>query len=112
MNFRQLEYIIAVERYRNFNRASLACDVAQSTLSREIQRLEKEFDIIIFDRSRQPVLPTLKGLDLIGKAKEIRFQQKEFIQMAFEKKDEILGQINLAITEILAPYITPIFKKK
>ncbi|EAR12934.1 Redox-sensitive transcriptional activator [Polaribacter irgensii 23-P] len=112
MNFRQLEYIIAVERYRNFNRASLACDVAQSTLSREIQRLEKEFDIIIFDRSRQPVLPTLKGLDLIGKAKEIRFQQKEFIQMAFEKKDEISGQINLAITEILAPYITPIFIKK
>ena len=112
MNFRQLEYIIAVERYRNFKRAAIACDVAQSTLSREIQRLEKEFDLIIFDRSRQPVLPTLKGLDIIGKAKEIRFQQKEFIQMALEEKNEISGQINLAITEILAPYITPIFIKK
>jgi len=112
MNFKQLAYIIAVERYRNFKRASLACDVAQSTLSREIQRLEKEFDLIIFDRSRQPVLPTLKGLDIIRKAKEIRFQQKEFIQMALEKKNEISGQINLAITEILAPYITPIFIKK
>tara|TARA_B100000767_G_scaffold244225_1_gene242371 strand:+ start:2715 stop:3620 length:906 start_codon:yes stop_codon:yes gene_type:complete len=111
MNFRQLEYIIAVDRYRNFKRASIACDVAQSTLSKEIQRLEKEFDIIVFDRSRQPVLPTLKGLDIIRKAKEIRFQQKEFIQMALEKKNEISGQINLAITEILAPYITPIFIK-
>ena len=111
MNFRQLEYIIAVDRYRNFKRASIACDVAQSTLSKEIQRLEKEFDIIVFDRSRQPVLPTLKGVDIIRKAKEIRFQQKEFIQMALEKKNEISGQINLAITEILAPYITPIFIK-
>jgi len=112
MNFRQLEYIIAVERYRNFKRAAIACDVAQSTLSKEIQRLEKEFDIIIFDRSRQPVLPTLKGLDLIRKGKEIRFQQKEFIEMALEKKNEISGQINLAITEILAPYITPLLIKK
>lgn len=111
MNFRQLEYLIAVERYRNFKRASIACEVAQSTLSKQIQRLEKEFNIIVFDRSRQPVLPTLKGIEIIRKAKEIRFQQKEFIQMALEKKNEISGQINLAITEILAPYITPIFIK-
>tara|TARA_B100000809_G_scaffold265283_1_gene323622 strand:+ start:5817 stop:6722 length:906 start_codon:yes stop_codon:yes gene_type:complete len=111
MNFRQLEYIIAVDRHRNFKRASIACEVAQSTLSKEIQRLEKEFDIIIFDRSRQPVIPTLKGLDIIEKAKEIRFQQKEFIQIALKRKNEISGQINLAIAEILAPYITPIFIK-
>ena len=111
MNFRQLEYIIAVDRYRNFKRAAIACDVAQSTLSKEIQRIEKEFDIIIFDRSRQPVVPTLKGLDIIIKAKEIRFQQKEFIQLALANKNEISGQINLAITEILSPYITPIFIK-
>ena len=111
MNFRQLEYLIAVDRYRNFKRAAIACDVAQSTLSKEIQRIEKEFDIIIFDRSRQPVVPTLKGLDIIVKAKEIRFQQKEFIQIALANKNEISGQINLAITEILSPYITPIFIK-
>lgn len=111
MNFRQLEYLIAVERYRNFKRASIACEVAQSTLSKEIQRLEKEFNIIVFDRSRQPVLPTLKGIEIIRKAKEIRFQQKEFIQMALEKKNEVSGQINLAITEILAPYISPILIK-
>ena len=111
MNFRQLEYIIAVEKHRNFKRASIECDVAQSTLSKEIQRLEKEFDIIIFDRSRTPVVPTLKGIDIIKKAKEIRFQQKEFKQLALNKKNEISGQINLAIAEILAPYLAPIFIK-
>ena len=111
MNFRQLEYIIEVDRYRNFKRAAIACDVAQSTLSKEIQRLEKEFDIIIFDRSRQPVVPTLKGIDIINKAKEIRFQQKEFKQIALTKKNEISGQLSLAIAEILSPYIAPIFIK-
>ncbi len=97
MNFRQLEYIIAVDKHRNFKRAAIECDVAQSTLSTEIQRLEQEFDIIIFDRSRNPAVPTLKGIDVIKKAKEIRFQQKEFNQLALQKEHEIAGQINLAI---------------
>ena len=111
MNFRQLEYIIQVDRFRNFNRAAIACDVAQSTLSKEIQRLEQEFEMIIFDRSRNPVVPTLKGIDIIKKAKEIRFHQKEFIHISLNRKNEISGYLNLAIAEILSPYLTPIFIK-
>ena len=109
MNFQQLSYIIAVEEFKNFNRAALACDVAQSTLSKEIQRLEKEHDIVIFDRTRNPVVPTLKGIDLINKAREILLQRKEFIQIAKKRKNEVSGYMTLAITEILAPYIAPLF---
>jgi len=109
MNFQQLSYIIAVQEFKNFNRAALACDVAQSTLSKEIQRLEKEHDIVIFDRTRNPVVPTLKGIDLINKAKEILLQRKEFIQIAKRRKNEVSGYMTLAITEILAPYIAPLF---
>ncbi len=109
MNFQQLSYIIAVEEFKNFNRAALACDVAQSTLSKEIQRLEKEHDIVIFDRTRNPVVPTLKGIDLINKAKEILLLKKDFIQIAKKKQNEVSGYMTLAITEILAPYIAPLF---
>jgi len=52
MNFNQLKYIISVDKHRNFARAADECGIAQSTLSREIQRLEKEFQIMIFDRSK------------------------------------------------------------
>ncbi|MEM9722613.1 MAG: LysR family transcriptional regulator [Bacteroidota bacterium] len=109
MNFRQLEYIIAVDKHRNFKRAAIECNVAQSTLSKEIQRLEQQFDIIIFDRSRTPVVPTLKGIDLIQKAKEIRVLHREFEQLALERENEVSGLLHLAIAEIIAPYITPIF---
>jgi LysR family hydrogen peroxide-inducible transcriptional activator len=71
MNFNQLEYIISVDRHRNFARAADECKIAQSTLSREIQRLEKEFKVMIFDRSRHPVVPTMKGIDLIKQAAEL-----------------------------------------
>ncbi|MEM6698761.1 MAG: LysR family transcriptional regulator [Bacteroidota bacterium] len=109
MNFQQLNYILAVEKFQNFNRAAIACEVAQSTLSREIQKLEQEYGIIIFDRTRHPVVPTLKGLDLLRKAREILAHQKEFIQIAKKRDNEVTGNMNLAITEILAPYITPFF---
>mgnify|MGYP001802613552 FL=1 len=80
-------------------------------MSKEIQRLESEFDVIIFDRSRKPVVPTLKGIELIKKAKDLRLQQRQFTQIALERENEISGQLHLAIAEILAPYITPLFIK-
>ncbi|MEM1320707.1 MAG: LysR family transcriptional regulator [Bacteroidota bacterium] len=109
MNFQQLKYILAVEKFQNFNRAAIACDVAQSTLSKEIQRLEQEYQIIIFDRTRNPVVPTLKGIDLLRKAREILFHQNEFVQIAKKKNNEVAGNMTLAITEILAPYLAPLF---
>ncbi|MEM1126700.1 MAG: LysR substrate-binding domain-containing protein [Bacteroidota bacterium] len=107
MNFQQLSYIIAVDRHQNFHRAAVDCDVAQSTLSKEIQRLEQEYGIIIFDRTRQPVVPTLKGVDLINKAREILQKRREFVHIAQRRDNPVAGHMKLALTEILAPYLAP-----
>lgn len=109
MNFHQLKYIIAVDKHRNFSRAAEDCNIAQSTLSREIQRLEQEFDIIIFDRTRHPVAPTMKGIDLIEQAKKILKEEEEFISMAEKKKNRPSGNFNLGILASLAPYLIPLF---
>ena len=61
MNFQQLEYILAVDRYRHFVTAAQHCHVTQATLSMMIKKLEDELQIKIFDRSRQPVIPTEIG---------------------------------------------------
>ncbi len=42
MTLQQMEYIVAVDRYRHFNKAAEACGVTQSTLSTLIQKLEQE----------------------------------------------------------------------
>ena len=54
MNFRQLEYILAVKEQGHFRNAADNCFVSQATLSEMIRRLEEELDIQIFDRSRSP----------------------------------------------------------
>lgn len=109
MNFNQLEYIVSVDRHRNFARAADECEIAQSTLSREIQRLEKEFKIMIFDRSRHPVVPTLKGIDLISQAKKILEEEAHFISIASQKNNRPSGDFRLGIIPGLAPYLLPLF---
>ena len=58
MNIQQLEYIVAVDNCRHFVKASEKCFVTQATLSMMIKKLEDELEVKIFDRSRQPVVPT------------------------------------------------------
>lgn len=112
MNFNQLRYIVAVDKHRNFSQAADECEVAQSTLSREIQRLEKEFGIMIFDRSRFPVVPTMKGVTLIEQAKVILHEQQKFIDTARKKDNLPSGNYNLGIIPGLAPYLLPLFTRK
>lgn len=109
MNFSQLKYILAVDRHRNFSRAADDCAVAQSTLSREIQRLEKEFGIMVFDRSRFPTTPTMKGEDLIHQAKRILEEHKLFIEIARKMNNRPEGHFHLGILPMLAPYLLPLF---
>ena len=59
MNLQQLEYIQALDRYRHFGKAAEHCDVTQPTLSTMIQKLEEELGVKIFDRSHQPIMPTI-----------------------------------------------------
>lgn len=112
MNFNQLKYIIAVDKHRNFARAAEECEIAQSTLSREIQRLEKEFDVMIFDRSRHPVVPTMKGIDLINRAKAIIEEHDLFVEVAGKRDNRPSGVFRLGVLSGLAPYILPLFTRK
>lgn len=109
MNFNQLKYIVSVNRHRSFSRAADECEIAQSTLSKEIQRLEKEFGIMIFDRSRFPVTPTMKGDDLIHQAEKILEEQKLFIEIARKMDNRPEGNFRLGILPLLAPYLLPLF---
>jgi LysR family hydrogen peroxide-inducible transcriptional activator len=68
MNLQQLEYIVALDAHRHFAKAAEQCFVTQPTLSMMIGKLEEEVGVKIFDRSRQPVVPTLAGTALIAQA--------------------------------------------
>jgi LysR family transcriptional regulator, hydrogen peroxide-inducible genes activator len=111
MTIQQLEYIIAVDKHRHFGNAAESCFVTQPTLSAQISKLEKELDIILFDRSKMPVIPTEIGVQVIGQAKRVVSESKGIYELLSQLKGDISGVIKLGIIPTLAPYLLHRFIK-
>lgn len=107
MTLQQMEYIVALDKYRHFVKAAESCNVTQSTLSMMIQKLEQELEINIFDRKTQPVSPTEIGARLIDQAKVILYNSKQFKELAMSEKQQESGKVSLGIIPTVAPYILP-----
>lgn len=112
MNLQQLEYIIAVNKLKNFVKASEACFVTQATLSMMIKKLEEELDVKIFDRSKQPVKTTEVGEKLIIQARRIVEESKKMKEIILDEKGIISGELKIGIIPTLAPYLLPLFLKQ
>ena len=61
MTITQLEYILSVAQHKNFTKAAQFCHVTQPTLSMQVQKLEEQLNIKIFDRSKKPIQLTGLG---------------------------------------------------
>jgi LysR family hydrogen peroxide-inducible transcriptional activator len=76
----------------------------------QIQKLERELGIRIFDRSRQPVVATEIGIRIIQQAREIIKQCNRLTEVVNEdKKGELAGQLRIGIIPTIAPYVLPLF---
>lgn len=100
---------MAVDQYRHFAQAARACYITQPTLSMQLHKLEEELGIKIFDRSKQPVLPTEQGLEVIEQARKIIAERDLLLEITHHKKDEVSGFLRLGIIPTLAPYLLPLF---
>ncbi|QDH78427.1 hydrogen peroxide-inducible genes activator [Echinicola soli] len=109
MTIQQLEYVLAVDKHRHFGQAAEACFVTQPTLSAQIHKLERELDVVIFDRSKMPVIPTEIGQQLIEQAKRVVSESKGIYEMISQLKGNISGVIKLGIIPTLAPYLLHLF---
>ncbi len=61
MEVRQLRYFEAVARHRHFTRAAEELHVAQSALSHQVRRLERELGVELLTRTTRTVTPTEAG---------------------------------------------------
>ena len=112
MTITQLEYIVSVDTHRNFVQAADHCSITQPTLSMQIQKLEDELGVIIFDRSRQPVLPTDIGVDILLQARIVLSEHYKIRELIKDRKGEISGTLNIGIIPTVAPYLLPLFLTK
>lgn len=109
MTLVQLNYIVAVDNLRHFAEAAEQCHVTQPTLSMQIHKLEQELGVKIFDRSKQPVMPTESGREIIAQARKILAEYEIIKNIVDEKKGIHAGELKVGIIPTLAPYLLPLF---
>ena len=107
MTLQQLEYIVAVGRFKHFARAADYCKVTQPTLSSMIQKLEDELGLRIFDRRRQPVEPTRAGAEMIRRAEEVLRGARCLRDAALEEREALTGTFTVGVLPTIAPYLVP-----
>ncbi len=107
MTFQQLEYIVATDEYRHFVNAATACGVTQSTLSSTIAKLEQEIDVVIFDRSKHPIEPTVLGQRIISQAKVILHNSQQLRDLVLNEKEGDKGRLLMGIIPSAATYLYP-----
>lgn len=109
MNLQQLEYIVAIDTHRHFAKAAAACFVTQPTLSSMVKKLEAELDVILFDRTKSPVVPTTIGEALIGQARVVLKETAVLRHMAEGTRELERGELRIGMIPTLAPYLLPLF---
>lgn len=71
MDTRQLTSLVAIARHGTFARAAEAVHITPSAISQQIQALEQELNVLLFERSSRPPKLTPQGIQVLEMAQEI-----------------------------------------
>ncbi|WP_397363204.1 LysR substrate-binding domain-containing protein [Olleya sp. R77988] len=109
MTITQLSYVLAVAEHQNFTKAAQKCFVTQPTLSMQIQKLEDQLDILIFDRSKKPIELTEVGKKIVTQARNIVNESYRIQDIVDQQKGFIGGEFKLGIIPTVMPTLLPMF---
>lgn len=108
MNFRDLEYLIAVHDLRNFSKAAERCFVSQPTLSGQLKKMEQELGVVLMERSTRQVIFTQLGEQIVQKAREINLTVEQIKLLAKQSDDPLVGDFHLGLIPTVGPFLLPL----
>ncbi len=111
MTITQLHYVLAVAEHANFTNAAEKCFVTQPTLSMQVQKLEEELDVQIFDRSKKPIKLTEVGEKIVKQAKIIINETNRVKDIVEHQKGFIGGTFSIGVIPTVMPTLLPMFLK-
>ncbi|MEI8278968.1 MAG: LysR substrate-binding domain-containing protein [Bacteroidota bacterium] len=107
MTITQLEYVVAVATYKSFVSAAEKCFVTQPTLSMQIQKLEEELGIKLFDRNKHPIAITTMGEAIVTQARIVLSECEKISELIQSQQNNLAGTFRFAVIPTIAPYILP-----
>ena len=105
-----MKYIVNLDETRNFSESARLCGVTQPTLSMQIKKAEDLLNMVIFDRDKNPIIPTIKGEEIIRQCRRV-LKESSFFENLNNDLNEVQGEFHLGIIPTIAPYLIPLFIK-
>ncbi len=103
-----MRYALAVLETQNFRSAATRSNVSQSGLSMQLHKLEALLDTVLFDRSRQPVLPTPEGTRVLDQMRTILRETERLGRIVADDSDPS-GAFRLGVIPSLSSSVVPLF---
>jgi len=108
MNLRELEYLVAIDEERHFNRAAQRCFVSQPTLSGQLKKLEQQLGVQLVERNTRQVVMTDVGHAVAAQARRVLMEAKAVKEIAASFHDPLSGALQVGLIPTVAPYLLPV----
>ncbi len=105
MTLVQLHYLVALDTHRHFRRAASILGVSQPALSTQINKLEEELGVSLFNRIEKPVTPTPVGEQVIAQARLILEETDRLKKLVEGGGVDTPENLRIGISSMLAPYL-------
>jgi len=109
MTLTQLHYALALTKYQNFKKAADHLGISQPALSIQIQKLEENIGIKLFNRSGTPLEVTKDGELFLIRAQELMNSARQLETFVNELKEDYSGSLTIGVIPTLAPFLIPLF---
>lgn len=107
MNFRDLEYFLALVDHAHFGNAAKSCLVSQPALSIQIKKLEESLGVQLIERKNKSFIVTEIGKAIAEQARDIMQRIEGLRDTAKEAKNPYSGELSLGVIPTLGPYLLP-----
>ena len=105
----QLRYVVAASDAGSFRKASKTCNVSQPTLSVQVQQLEEELGLQVFDRLTRPLSVTPEGAAVVRQARVILYEVERLHALAQSHLESLEGELHLGVIATVTPFLVPRF---
>jgi LysR family hydrogen peroxide-inducible transcriptional activator len=109
MTLTQIEYVLAIAEFGSFVEAAKKRYVTQPALTTQVKNLEEELGVMIFDRTKKPIIPTTIGNQIIEQAKEVVSQSRKLHDLVGEYQKVEKGDISIGVIPTISTYLVPLF---
>lgn len=99
MEFRVLQYFLAVAREENITRAAALLHITQPTLSRQLMQMEEELGVKLFRRGKHSIQLTEDGMLLRRRAQEIVDLTEKTQKELKHGEETVSGEISIGCGE-------------